>query len=95
MNEIDNDKLTVLYPGGFKPPHIGHLSLINKFPCNLNEESVQSDFIDSLILNYFDLTDNFKNPTELFKKYKNTYVNIHEIETLNIGLFTSENPINK
>jgi hypothetical protein len=30
MNEIDNDKLTVLYPGGFKPPHIGHLSLINK-----------------------------------------------------------------
>lgn len=67
----------------------------NKFPCNLNEEDVQSDFIKSLILNYFGVKDGFKSPTELFKKYRNSYVTVNEIETLNVGLFVSENPIDK
>ncbi len=40
MNKIDTRKLTVLYPGGFKPPHIGHLSLLNKVLARSDVDSV-------------------------------------------------------
>lgn len=30
------DKVTVLLPGGFKPPHVGHLGLANKFASRPN-----------------------------------------------------------
>ena len=30
-------KNIILYPGGFKPPHIGHLTLANKFADNCDE----------------------------------------------------------
>lgn len=34
------EKITVLLPGGFKPPHMGHLGLANKFATNPNVNKV-------------------------------------------------------
>ncbi len=35
-----NNKVTVLLPGGFKPPHAGHLGLVNKFAARPDVETV-------------------------------------------------------
>jgi hypothetical protein len=35
-----NNKVTVLLPGGFKPPHAGHLGLVNKFAARSDVETV-------------------------------------------------------
>lgn len=37
---LDMSKVTVLLPGGFKPPHMGHLGLANKFASRSDVEKV-------------------------------------------------------
>ena len=42
------DQVTVLLPGGFKPPHVGHLGLANKFAAILSQRAQLEKLVDQV-----------------------------------------------